>query len=148
MFSHLGNILIKPTHRKELRVDSKIKIATEGIFISIIDYSLSRFKMPDGQITFRDLSSELWLFEGINTDNRQYSIYREMREILHDDWRCYRPKTNVLWLKFVAETLLDRLTESRRKGASFDYLMQMIDLTKECPSVSDLKKSFKTMFSD
>lgn len=41
---HLGNILVKDTHRLDIRLGNYQTIPTEGILCGIIDCSLARFK--------------------------------------------------------------------------------------------------------
>lgn len=40
---HLGNILVRDTHRPDLRLENYRTVPTEGIVCSIIDCSLARF---------------------------------------------------------------------------------------------------------
>ncbi|KAH8263581.1 hypothetical protein KR044_010856, partial [Drosophila immigrans] len=104
---HWGNILIEETDQK--RIDYKlngkeISVATKGIRITIIDYTLSRVTVGDC-CHYNDLATDEELFTA--SGDYQYDIYRMMRDELNNDWSAYAPKTNVMWLSYVAAKLID-----------------------------------------
>lgn len=123
-----------------------MRILTEGVLVYIIDYSLARFKNADGDIVYRDLSSEKWLFDTIDSEGSQYKVYREMREVMQDNWKCFNPRTNVIWLKFIVTSLIQRLAESKKKGLIFEYLNDMLPQMDSCVSVSDLTTILRVDF--
>ena len=76
---HWGNILIAPTTEKvvEYRLDGRpLKIDTNGVKVTIIDYSLSRLTY-DGAVLYEDLARDEELFQ--SSGDYQFDIYRLMR---------------------------------------------------------------------
>lgn len=55
---------------------------------------------------FTDVSSEDDLFKG--SGDYQFDIYRLMREHNQNDWKSFRPYTNVLWLHYLSCKLLGK----------------------------------------
>lgn len=79
---HWGNILIEKTDKKQ--IDFKLcgrdlSVASKGIKITIIDYTLSRITVADC-CHYNDLSQDDDLF--VATGDYQYDIYRMMRDEL------------------------------------------------------------------
>lgn len=103
---HLGNILVRETHRESLRLENYMTIPTAGITCSIIDCSLSRFLDNGGSVISRDLKKDGWLFTGSTDVSLQYQIYRDMQVITDDNWDAYAPRTNVLWIAYIIDELL------------------------------------------
>lgn len=76
---HWGNILIAPTELKfiEYRIAGKTyKVLTNGVKVTIIDYSLSRM-VYDGAVLYDNLARDEELFQ--STGDYQFDIYRLMR---------------------------------------------------------------------
>lgn len=76
---HWGNLLIAPTLEKfiEYRIDGKtFKVLTNGVKVTIIDYSLSRM-VYDGAVLYDNLARDEELFQ--STGDYQFDIYRLMR---------------------------------------------------------------------
>lgn len=120
---HLGNILIRPTHRTDIRLGNYQSIPTEGILCSIIDCSLARFKDGSGRIQYRDLTNDEWLFKGDAEESGQYQVYRDMREMIEDHWEAFHPKNNLLWITYLTTTLLDKYEKlGKKERALFDKL--------------------------
>ncbi|KAK2591393.1 hypothetical protein QQS21_010918 [Conoideocrella luteorostrata] len=142
---HEGNLCIKqlrpPTERK---AGSKGYFGYSGLDITILDYGLSRAE--DLSIDFAkpiayDLERDLSLFT--STHAPQCKVYRQMRSFLlradrkclppeaHKTpytkgvdgplcWEAYVPYTNVLWLAYLYEYLLDHFEGDSKDVASFE----------------------------
>ncbi|XP_056662898.1 serine/threonine-protein kinase haspin [Monodelphis domestica] len=114
---HWGNVLVKRTSAKELGYTlngQAATIATHGIHVNIIDYTLSRLE-KDGLVVFCDISQEQELFQG--EGDYQFDIYRLMKKRTRNRWAHYEPYSNVLWLHYLADKLL-RETTFKRKASS------------------------------
>jgi serine/threonine-protein kinase haspin len=106
---HWGNILVK---------DGEIRI---------IDFSLSRMRTGDA-VLYSDLNSKPWLFEGDEEEDRQFSVYKEMRRLCSECWLLHTPMSNVLWLRYVidkvcrkkrgAKTRLSKYTRAAGRASS------------------------------
>ncbi|KAH8378336.1 hypothetical protein KR093_010748, partial [Drosophila rubida] len=104
---HWGNILIEATDEKSIYYKfngKEMSVATKGIRITIIDYTLSRVTVGDC-CHYNDLSTDEELFTA--SGDYQYDIYRMMRDELNNDWSAYAPKTNVMWISYVAAKLIE-----------------------------------------
>eukprot|EP00062_Callorhinchus_milii_P004956 gi/632943916/ref/XP_007887217.1/ PREDICTED: serine/threonine-protein kinase haspin [Callorhinchus milii] len=114
---HWGNVLIKRTALKQIEyclAGTTYKIDTHGFLANIIDYTLSRVG-TDGVLHFCDLSSETSFFCG--QGDYQFDIYRKMREENFNKWSDYNPHSNVLWLHYLAEKMLNMKYKKRAKIA-------------------------------
>ncbi|TRZ24346.1 hypothetical protein HGM15179_002794 [Zosterops borbonicus] len=111
---HWGNVLLKSTEIKEVQyvLDGEThSIPTAGICVNIIDYTLSRLER-DGLTVFCDLSTDQELFQG--TGDYQFDIYRQMKEENSNSWTDYHPHSNVLWLHYLADKLLNSVSYKRK----------------------------------
>lgn len=105
---HWGNILVAPTKQRSIpcRLAGRdFELDCAGVFVSVIDYTLSRMH-KGGAVMFTDVSSEDDLFNG--SGDYQFDIYRLMREHNQNDWKSFRPYTNVLWLHYLSRKLLEK----------------------------------------
>ncbi|XP_015199436.2 uncharacterized protein haspin isoform X2 [Lepisosteus oculatus] len=110
---HWGNVLVKPTKEKEGKYTlnrTPGSFETSGVHVNIIDYSLSRLEI-DGLTVSCDISSDEELFMG--KGDYQFEIYRKMREENGNIWSDYNPHTNVLWLHYLSDKLL-QMTYKRK----------------------------------
>ncbi|KAI1694629.1 haspin like kinase domain-containing protein [Ditylenchus destructor] len=71
--------------------------------VSIIDYTWSRMKTKDGEEFFGDFSTDAGIFEG-NDDHDQLAAYKAMGPV-NRDWSTFTPRTNVVWLQYLAKKL-------------------------------------------
>jgi hypothetical protein len=114
---HWGNVLIAPESQSDFvyrLADRQFHVTTHGVHCRLIDFSLSRASI--GQTVFHsDLSAEASLFDG--KGDRQFDIYRQMRDICKDEWQRFCPRTNVLWLHYLLDKLLLKTRSVRRRGA-------------------------------
>ncbi|XP_019366745.1 PREDICTED: serine/threonine-protein kinase haspin [Gavialis gangeticus] len=115
---HWGNVLVKKTNVKELSYmlnGTTYTIPTHGVHVSIIDYTLSRLE-KDGLTVFCDLSTDEDLFQG--TGDYQFDIYRKMKEENSNSWSDYHPHSNVLWLHYLADKLLNSMGHAHKPTTS------------------------------
>ena len=108
---HWGNILLDrcpeegEAHFRLRGVD--VRVQTAGLKASLIDFTLSRLQAVSGEIAFCDLSADPELFQGPKGDV-QADTYRRMRKATRGDWQEHRPKTNALWVHYMADILLNQ----------------------------------------
>lgn len=109
---HWGNILIhKGKHDKiNMLVDEiPYTINSCGLKVSIIDFTMARL-LADDCVVFTDLSDEKLLFEG--KGDIQFDVYRNMRKHNNNEWEKFSPYSNVLWIRYVTEKLISKLSRS------------------------------------
>ncbi|KAM6296730.1 serine/threonine-protein kinase haspin [Aegotheles albertisi] len=115
---HWGNVLVKKTEEKELGYvlnGATHTIPTAGIHVNIIDYTLSRLE-KDGLTVFCDLSTDEELFQG--TGDYQFDIYRQMKAENSNSWTDYHPHSNVLWLHYLSDKLLNDVCYKKKASTS------------------------------
>ena len=121
---HWGNVLLdrcpgEAEARFRLRgVD--VSMQTSGLKTSLIDFTLSRLQADSGEIAFCDLSADPELFRGPKGDV-QADTYRRMKKATRGDWQEHRPKTNSLWVHYLADILLHQ----KQWGATPDELQRL-----------------------
>ncbi|KAB5570444.1 hypothetical protein GE09DRAFT_1103315 [Coniochaeta sp. 2T2.1] len=137
---HEGNLCIRqaspPTSKMD---DTPCQYGYSGLDITILDYGLSRASDEDGEAVAYDLEKDLGIFT--STHAAQCRVYRQMRSFLlkgdrvclppkaHSkpygqdvngqriDWKGYYPYTNVLWLAYTYQYLVDNF-RGEKKGLS------------------------------
>ncbi|KAH7571259.1 hypothetical protein JRO89_XS04G0010400 [Xanthoceras sorbifolium] len=146
---HWGNILLTRNDSVTLHfiLEGKhMSVRTFGLLISIIDFTLSRINTGEREdILFLDLSSDPYLFKGPKGD-KQSETYRKMKEVTEDYWEGSFPRTNVLWLIYLVDTLLvkksfARSSKNERDLRSLKKRLDKYQSTKEAifdPFFSDL----------
>merc|ERR1712126_59702 len=110
---HWGNILVLKTHKKEIEFvlsDQKYTFESSGLLVTIIDFTLSRIQSEECVI-FTDLSTEEDLFEG--KGDIQFNVYRDMKDHNNNEWECFNPYTNVLWIHYLAKKLIGKIMCTR-----------------------------------
>ncbi|XP_071793401.1 uncharacterized protein [Asterias amurensis] len=113
---HWGNILILPTSKKTITFHlngDEIKIEAHGVQVGMIDFTLSRLRKDDCTV-YCDLSSDETLFTG--RGDLQFEVYRRMKDENDNDWESHNPHTNVLWLHYLVDKLLNSKAYSRAKS--------------------------------
>jgi len=106
---HWGNVLIKRVRSKEKRARLNgvdLNIQTAGLDVTIIDFTLSRLSTENGD-AFCDLNADPELFTGPK-GHCQSETYRRMKRVTKGKWNKYNPKTNALWLHYLADTVLEQ----------------------------------------
>ncbi|CAG8577517.1 14780_t:CDS:2 [Acaulospora morrowiae] len=136
---HWGNITIKYTKQARISYDiasatKKVEVPTFGIKTSIIDYTLSRMER-DQEIIYVDISDESY-FTG--QGDHQYDVYRKMREETKGDWKSFWPKTNVFWLRYLADKLLTSksLPKPRKSNDQHPYYHAILQFEKKAEKYS------------
>ncbi|XP_076937590.1 serine/threonine-protein kinase haspin homolog, partial [Bidens hawaiensis] len=134
---HWGNILLRRNGSETLSFildGKKMCFKTYGLVASIIDFTLSRINTGES-ILFLDLSVDPGLFEGPKGD-KQSETYRKMKQVTDDCWEGSFPKTNVLWLQYLVDILLqkkeyDRTSRDERELRSFKKRLHGYKSAKE-----------------
>lgn len=129
---HNGNICVRPFRTNgtmdvpddELSGWSESQARHLGlteIRVTLIDYTLSRACLEDKSIAFQDLKENKFLFTkpGQKPRNSQQVAYDRMRDAVRaasasnphtskkEDWSLFVPRTNVAWLYYLLELLLE-----------------------------------------
>ncbi|KAG5314766.1 HASP kinase, partial [Acromyrmex insinuator] len=103
---HWGNVLISRTKEQYIYYNlggREIKFPSEGVKVSIIDFTLSRM-LYQGCCIYNDLALDPALFTAHG--EYQFDIYRLMRDKIQNDWRKFEPYTNVLWLHYILDKMI------------------------------------------
>uniref|UniRef100_A0A1I7TDQ8 non-specific serine/threonine protein kinase n=1 Tax=Caenorhabditis tropicalis TaxID=1561998 RepID=A0A1I7TDQ8_9PELO len=104
---HLGNVLIDRSGIQELKykiADHAINLKSCGVQVNIIDFTLSRIS-KEGTTVYLDLEQDPGIFEG--QGDSQFDVYREMRANCKGKWREFNNRTNLMWIIFIAQRLLE-----------------------------------------
>lgn len=140
---HWGNILLRQTEDKEAHFvlnGQHISVPTEGVQVTIIDYTLSRMLYKRTYLQFNDLATDEDLFSA--TGDYQFEIYRLMRKRLGNAWSAFEPYTNVLWLHYVIDKMVSgaryRLKQSKKHRLAIRDLMKLRDDVLDYKSATDL----------
>lgn len=108
---HVSNILIKKTTNANIPFTldgNKYNIVSYGIKATIIDATFSRLTQ-NGKVYYRDLTSTLRAYGSKKTPTKmslQNSSYRQMVQLTKNRWQDFAPKTNLIWLTYLCETLI------------------------------------------
>lgn len=148
---HWGNILVSKTDQEQIEYlvnGMSYDINSSGIMVQIIDFTLSRIT-KDGYVVFSDLADQDDLFTGLGKEagkkgDYQFDIYRYMKEENNNNWQVFTPKTNVLWLDYLMDKLINvKKYRSRNKEHKkmLDILKDFHPFVKAAPSVSSLVSS-------
>ncbi|KAJ1917061.1 hypothetical protein IWQ60_007903 [Tieghemiomyces parasiticus] len=78
-------------------------VPTHGLRVTVIDYTLSRVRTPAGHTLFVNITDED-IFTG--QGDRQYDVYREMRQANASNWQAFQPQSNVRWFVYLVDKLL------------------------------------------
>ncbi|KAM5351453.1 hypothetical protein ACJ41O_004176 [Fusarium nematophilum] len=141
---HEGNLCIRQVRSpREIGPRSDSLFGFSGLDITILDYGLSRgedLSTDEPAPVAFDLERDLSLFT--STHARQCKVYRQMRSFLlradrkclppeaHDtpyakgldgplSWDAYAPYTNVLWLAYLYEYLVEHFAGEKKELARF-----------------------------
>ncbi|XP_014469958.1 PREDICTED: uncharacterized protein LOC106741972 [Dinoponera quadriceps] len=128
---HWGNILISRTEESHMYYNlngREIKIRSNNVKVSVIDYTLSRM-LYHGCCIYNDLALDPDLF--IAHGEYQFEIYRLMRDKIQNNWQKFEPYTNILWLHY---TLDKMITAVRYKKKNLRVHKQAINKLKKLKS--------------
>ncbi|EJW04141.1 HASPIN protein kinase [Edhazardia aedis USNM 41457] len=95
--------------------------------IRIIDFTLSRLEFQN-KIIYSDLNNKEWLFEGDDSIDIQYTVYKKMKT---DDWSKFNPKSNFLWLKY----LVNKIEEKCGKNSVCNMFYKIFEKTNNIDQV-------------
>lgn len=142
---HWGNILLQSTNDKEInyKIDGRlVTIPTNGVKATIIDYTLSRI-VCDNNVFYNDLAHDADLFSA--TGDYQFEIYRLMRSHLANVWDVFTPYTNVLWLHYIVDKLIDgaryKCPKTRKHRQVIHDLITIRDNLLDYKSAADVAMS-------
>lgn len=143
---HVSNILIKKTSRSSIPFvldNTRYKIITNGIKATIIDATFSRLTHK-GKVYFRDLTSTLRAY-GSKKEPVKMSIqnrsYRQMVHLTKNNWEEFIPKTNLIWLTYLCETLMKNDTLKNNQKL-FDEVHKIRDHTLKVGTTLELLSYF------
>ncbi|KAI9597657.1 hypothetical protein BDF19DRAFT_280894 [Syncephalis fuscata] len=109
---HWGNVLIAPIDTEvdannivlsNVMPNTDVHLAHCGIRCIIIDYTLSRLE-TENELLYVELEDNE-LFEG--EGDYQFEVYRRMRQHTASRWEEFHPITNVEWIYYLLEKLLN-----------------------------------------
>lgn len=143
---HWGNVLISPTSEKFITfvVNGKsLDIPTFGVRATIIDYTLSRIVYKNICL-YQDLAADPLLFEA--DGDYQFDIYRLMKSQTEDCWERFKPYTNVLWLHYLCDKMINGCRYTSRKAqkhrTAIDQLMKLRDELLDYKSAFEYAESY------
>lgn len=128
---HWGNVLIVPTADKVLTFTlngKPISIPSNGVKATIIDYTLSRLVFNKCCL-YQDLATDPELFEA--NGDYQFDIYRLMKTQTCNQWEVYEPYTNVLWLHYTINKLIDGVHYGTRKTRKHRDILEEIYVLRD-----------------
>ena len=111
---HAGNVLVQRAPRGPKTMACALRgvryaAETAGLAVTLIDFTLSRATRRDtAEAAFCNLEDDPAIFKG-DAAHCQYETYRRMRQAVRRDWAQYNPKTNALWLFYLAGELLAKV---------------------------------------
>ncbi|KAH8118464.1 hypothetical protein DFH11DRAFT_1503102 [Phellopilus nigrolimitatus] len=106
---HWGQILVRriPTslHLRAINTQSSVYMddPSHGVQSTIIDLGLSRIDSGHKDPYWTPFTEENFEGEG----DYQYDVYRMMRKHNKDEWQSFMPLTNVMWLHYLADKLVN-----------------------------------------
>ncbi len=92
-----------------------VHVPTGGILTTLIDFTLSRLDAEGGDVVYCDLQQDPEIFQGPKGDC-QADTYRRMRTATKGDWSRCCPKTNALWLHYLADIMLQEKRFAMQAG--------------------------------
>lgn len=143
---HVSNILIKRTKNEMIPfvVDGRqYQIVSHGIKATIIDATFSRLT-HNGKVYFRDLTSTLRAYGARKTPPRmslQNRSYRQMVRLTKNKWDEFAPKTNLIWLTYLCETLMKNETMKTNANLT-NEIKKVRDHTLKVRTTLDLLSCF------
>lgn len=98
----------------------------------------------DGCRHYNDLSHDEELF--VASGDYQFDIYRFMRNRLDNCWERYEPYTNILWLHYVIDKMINgaryKSSKTKKHRAAIDHLMQLRDDLLNYRSAANFVEAF------
>ncbi|KNE73237.1 hypothetical protein AMAG_17418 [Allomyces macrogynus ATCC 38327] len=100
----------------------------------VIDFTFARCLDAGGGVQFAPIPEHV--FEGDEDEDEQFAVYRRMREVVERGgkrWSGYYPRTNVLWLQYLARKLVIKTDDAQVQKA----LMDVADRLASVPTAAD-----------
>lgn len=146
---HVSNILIKKTSQNSIPfiIDGKrYKIMSNGVKATIIDATFSRLT-HNGKVYYRDLTSTLRAYGTKKAPVKmslQNRSYRQMVHLTENNWEKFIPKTNLIWLTYLCETLMkcDTLKGNQKL---YDEVRKIRDYTTRVNTTVELLNCFPNL---
>lgn len=95
-------------------------------------------------VLYQDLSADPLLFEA--TGDYQFDIYRHMQRDTHGCWDHFEPHTNVYWLHYLIDKMINGARYSSRKAQkhrnAIAELMKMRDYFLDYKSACDYAENY------
>lgn len=137
---HISNILVRLTGAESILFvcdETSYEVPTSGVHATIIDWTLSRMSLGEKTV-YKDLSCEERIFEG--KGDEQFDVYRNMKKGNKNDWEIFKPKSNILWLKYLQKKLLTEkhIMEEEEYRESQSDLQDFFPKSKVFRSATDL----------
>ncbi|XP_025421593.1 myb-like protein D [Sipha flava] len=140
---HIGNILVKRiavSQRISFKLDGDIfTIPSHGVKVTIIDFTLSRITHYNKSV-YNDLAEDTELFT--SDGDYQFEIYRLMQKETNDQWALYKPKTNIYWLHYVLDKMLETVHYKRTTTAVHNSGLKHLQKLKNSILLYDSAKTF------
>lgn len=139
---HVSNILIKKTSKNTIPFTlegNRYNIVTNGVKATIIDATFSRLT-HNGKVYYRDLTSTLRAYGSKKTPTRmslQNRSYRQMVHVTRNSWEDFNPKTNLIWLTYLCETLMKN-DALKNDPKLFNEINKIRDYTLKVENTIDL----------
>ncbi|KAI1705624.1 haspin like kinase domain-containing protein [Ditylenchus destructor] len=131
---HLSNLMVKTSPKDDSKNTAKelpyvsfvfngtqMKVKKCGVVATVIDYTHSRVRA--GELLFySNMGADAGLF---NQPGTQQGVYTAMQLRNGDNWANFTPRTNVLWLRYLASKLFVNYDED--SGRLRDNILRRLD---------------------
>ncbi|XP_041477088.1 uncharacterized protein LOC121425155 [Lytechinus variegatus] len=140
---HWGNVLVGDTKDDQVTfmLDGQvISVESHGLHISIIDFTLSRLQKDECTV-FCDLAEDPTLFTG--EGDKQFDVYRSMKEHNNNKWEGFQPKTNVFWIEYLLDKVIweKKYPSDRSQRKVLGQLKTLVREIQEYSSAEDVLKN-------
>lgn len=100
--------------------------------INIIDFTLSRIKYHN-KIIYTDLTKKSWLFEGNESEDLQYGIYKKMKR---EEYVSFDDQSNFLWFGYIVEKVMS-------KSPKYQIFKNLTKQMENCNSIKELAEEIR-----
>ncbi|KAI3656344.1 hypothetical protein MP638_006503 [Amoeboaphelidium occidentale] len=142
---HWGNVLLRGEDIETIVYkvgDTTHEVTTHGITVSIIDYTFSRLQDCNSVIFRAFDDDEYFTGEG----DYQFEIYRKMRAEVSNNWRKYEPRTNILWLHYLIQKIIEGDIVQNKAKRSMKAKANLIVLYHDINEFSSVNSLLKHPF--
>lgn len=132
---HPSNVVVCETKKKALTYvinEKEYHIDTYGYKTTIIDTTFARLRYRDRNY-YKDLTSTL---SHLNKKSSQDRTYQDMVTEVGSDWKKWRPRTNLFWLRYTCEMMSDckvikNCSDTDKKKEAKNHLKKIIQTLKQ-----------------